>query len=329
MRSLALDLGLSVTTVSYALRNDPRVKQATRELIHRRAREMGYTPDTALAILNAYRRNRACPQYAGNLAFLANQPDADKENLNHYTTRYYLGAQSTAARQGYQVDWYWTKEPGLSGRRLSQILAARGVRGIIVSPLPEGETTLDLDWSLFSSIRIGYSMKRPALHRVSPDQFQCMALCLRGLYDLGYRRIGLIDTEPVRTELHYLGAYLAVRRQLGLPKVQIFEKSPSADHELLSWLDAEEIDAVVGSSYWDRARLQRIGRCAVGFALPFSSNDPSVACADDAWEFVGAAAASFLVDLIHRNDCGLPDRPYTYIIDPVWRQGSLTGKPSG
>lgn len=326
MRYLAKRLGLSVTTVSYALRNDPRVNSVTRERILALAKELDYQPDPALSILNEYRRQIASKHFTGTLAFLSNFNDVDPNDDGHYITQYYLGAIAAAKALGYSVAWFKTCDKSLSGRRLSNILEARGVRGVIISPLPEGSELIDLDWRKFSVVRIGYSVKNPQFHRVSSDQFKCMYLCVAGLYELGYRRIGLLDLEPERTEFRFLGAFLAARRRLGLPRVSLLDTQNVPGEELLNWIHEEKIDAIIGSSYSNLIRIKSLCLDKLAFALPYTCTDQSIACADENWFQVGSVCASVLVASICRNERGVPELPYTYMIEPVWRKNQVLSR---
>ena len=47
LKNLAAAVGVDVSTISRALRDDPRVKQITKDKITKKAREMGYTPNLA------------------------------------------------------------------------------------------------------------------------------------------------------------------------------------------------------------------------------------------------------------------------------------------
>lgn len=326
MRTIARTVGISVTTVSYALRNDPCVNAATKAKVLEAARRLGYTPDPALAILNAYRRDRAGPNYAGNIAFLCCYPRLEPKNDQHFIVKYFLGAKDRGSSLGYQVDWFPVLETGMTPKRLSQILLARNIRGAIVSPFLEHGSSLDLEWAHFSAVRIAYSMKSPALHRISNDHFKALSLCLRELFQLGYERVGLIDTEPTRTELHLLGSYLAYQSFWNKPSIPVLHEPDFTDQRLQEWMEGHRLDAVIGSAYTQKERIRQLGQ-DLGFVLPYTCNDPSVACASENWFEVGKAAVSMLVDLIHRNDRGIPDLPYTYLIDPVWHQGDL--KPRG
>jgi len=58
LKDLARQLGLDVSTVSRALRNDPRVKPKTTDTVHRLARELGYRPNAAARALKGGKTGR-------------------------------------------------------------------------------------------------------------------------------------------------------------------------------------------------------------------------------------------------------------------------------
>lgn len=60
LRSLARDLGLSVTTVSRALKDAPEVKPATRARVQTAAAAQGYVPDTGGVLLRTGRTMKVC-----------------------------------------------------------------------------------------------------------------------------------------------------------------------------------------------------------------------------------------------------------------------------
>lgn len=84
IHDLAQLAGLNASTISRALRNDPRVKEETRKLIRDLARQHGYTPNLPARQLAAGR--------TGNIWFAFGSPQAAIEleaamNLNHLVTR--------------------------------------------------------------------------------------------------------------------------------------------------------------------------------------------------------------------------------------------------
>ena len=51
LQAIALATGFSVNTVSRALRDSPKISEATRKLIQKKAGEMGYVPNLVAATL--------------------------------------------------------------------------------------------------------------------------------------------------------------------------------------------------------------------------------------------------------------------------------------
>ena len=58
LRDIAQAAGVHYSTVSIALRDHPRISAPVRRKIKAIAQRMGYTPDPALAALNAYRKTK-------------------------------------------------------------------------------------------------------------------------------------------------------------------------------------------------------------------------------------------------------------------------------
>src|SRR5690606_18500907 len=119
IRDVAKAVGLSKSTVSLALRNDPRLRKATREKIRAVADQLGYRPDPALAALAHYRYGNASPG-APVLGWLTNWPERD-EWRNDSRLYHFNGACRQAERMGYQLEHFWLREPGLSWSRRERI----------------------------------------------------------------------------------------------------------------------------------------------------------------------------------------------------------------
>ena len=72
LADVAKQAGVHTTTVSLALRNHPRLPEATRQRLRALAEKMGYTPDPAMQALVAYRKNIGHHSYGLRLAYLTN-----------------------------------------------------------------------------------------------------------------------------------------------------------------------------------------------------------------------------------------------------------------
>lgn len=182
-----------VTTVSLALRNHPRLPEKTRQRIQILAKEMDYQPDPVLQALVAYRgkvRERRNPP---TLAYLTNWDTKHgwRETTAH--PQFYRGAEAKAQELGFKLDHFWMGEPGLSHTRMSKILQARGITGVIIaSHRRASDVDLHFDWSGFSAVKIDYFPHQPELHQVNNDHCSIMRLAMERAHDLGYRRIGAV-----------------------------------------------------------------------------------------------------------------------------------------
>jgi len=70
MRDVANAVGVSVSAVSLAIRNSPRVSAAMRQKISAKLVEMGYQPDPMLSALAQYRRSKTTAPISAELAWI-------------------------------------------------------------------------------------------------------------------------------------------------------------------------------------------------------------------------------------------------------------------
>ena len=70
LHDIARRVHVSQPTVSRALKDDPRISVATRQKVHRAAREMGYQPDPMLTALAHYRRGKTMTPVSSSLAWI-------------------------------------------------------------------------------------------------------------------------------------------------------------------------------------------------------------------------------------------------------------------
>lgn len=338
-RDLAQMAGVSAMTVSLALRNHPSISAETKARVHRLARQYRYRPDPALAALNAYRINRAVPRFHGTLAWLTNFPTAGGWREMIQAEGYFTGARRRAERLGYRLEDVWAAEPGLSARRLTQILASRGIRGLIVAPLPQAHGEMKLDWAQFSSVALGYSLVRPQLHVVMNHQFRNMKHLVHELAELGYQRIGLAmpSAKDERVDHNYLSGYWIAQQTLPASAkrlqpllAEVFDQSA-----FVGWFRELEPDAVIVSAS-DAATVIR-WLAAIGVRVPkrvgvavasVPYGDLRISGIDENVEAVGAMAVDTLVGMIYRNETGIPTLPWRILSEGTWRLGHTVRRQS-
>ena len=331
MRDIAKVAGVSQAAVSYALRNHPRISLETRQKIHSLARKLGYRPDPMLSAMAVYRQSIKLSKYRGTLAWLENHPTRDGCKEVQGFAEFFRGASERAKELGYNLETFWMCEPALTSHRLTSILTARNIQGLLIAPLPRGRGRLQLAWEHFSVVAVGHSLVQPQFHVVAGHQYLAMITIMRKLRALGYRRIGFVSTRRhiEGTAYNYVGAFLVEQERFKpqdrIPMLFVKESLLLNEKEFLRWYKQYQPQAIVTTmaevlEILKKAR-QRIPK-NVGVAIanmPFHEKDFSGmnmnAC------LIGRTATDFLVSMIHRNEKGIPQIPQRLSVEGIWVRG--------
>lgn len=240
------------------------------------------------------------------------------------------GMHKRAAELGYRVDQFQLPKPGVSERRLSRILSARSIMGIVVSNPAKADNALDLDWQNVASVAIGHELRSPPLHRVFHDQYGSMRMLLSELTTLGYKRIGLAmeNRHDERTNNLISAAYLAhqsQQRNAPIPPLLPVEWTKDV---FMKWYHRHKPDAVV-SALDDVVRWLRNDRVPVPEKVGFASIcvlKPKSSGIHQHFEAIGAAAVNLLVSQLHTNQRGVPKHPQAIQILGSWQPGATVRK---
>jgi len=323
MRGLARIAGVSTSTVSKALRDDPTIPKSRCTAIKKLARKHGYRPHPMVSALMAQlhrQRRRDDPCHIAWLDLWG------KDEVPIPILKPLLeGAQARAEELGYGIEVYRVVKDGLRIDRLRQILMTRGQWGIIIPPVPESAMNLSLDLSGLAGVTIGTSLHRPIMHRVAPNHFQIAQLAFDRLRSKGFCRIGLAlsAAKNQRVEGRWLGAYLA--RQCEIPtgqKIPPLIMENSGQREFLAWLKEYEPDVVMLGElhvmeWMSMMAFPRKKRPAIA-CLAHEITQSKVQGIDCQPKRIGAAAVEHVISQIHRNERGIPPEPHTTYLDGVW-----------
>ncbi len=332
MRDVAAALGVHQTTVSLALRNHTSIPPATQERVRRMAEEMGYRPNPLVSALVADRKRRCSSGYGSTLAFLTSTAERGRWRLSHNYTTVYQALVARAPLLGYRLEEFWLHEPGMTPGRMQRILQHRGIRGIVVCPLPGDQRTLDFDFSEFAAVALGLTLQVPLLDRVAIDYHAVMNLAVQTLKEMGHRRLGFVTSTPIDSRVSHLplGVFLAARHyqeQLFTPP---FSYSNWDGKLFAKWLSSASPDAVITATPSDYDFLRR-WLTENGYTLP---EDLSLICLDckaastqggiiQNLEAEAEAAIDLVTRRVERSRFGIPSQPQTIIIAGEWRDGAL------
>ncbi len=330
LRTLARAAGVSVSTASRALHNHPVISAAVRRKIQALARRRGYAINPLVAQVYSEARSGRGFRHLGTLAFITSWDTPDWWK-GHPTLRGFRDGVVNRARQsGLAIDEFWAHEPGLKGRRLTQILRTRGIGGLVLAPVPGRTASELLDWKYFSAALVGESVRTPRLNRAVPNQRHAAQLAIRELTQLGYRRLGLVLRRRYHamTDFNLLATFLLL--QHGVPAadlVPVAMPDEWTEENFLAWFRRHRPDAIVGVVGPVREWLARAGvRCPRDVGLVSLDWDeetqPEFAAVDQNALAVGAAAVDLVLGQMRQNERGIPAIPQTVLVDSVWRPGA-------
>lgn len=132
-REIARLLGLARSTVSMALRGDPRIASSTRQLVEREAQKAGYRPSPMISALMSHIQSGRKVVEQGCIAILV---DAASEqewfDREHPYRCQYQGYREQAELRGYRTEYFFLRAPNVTPERIDRQLHARGIIGLIL-----------------------------------------------------------------------------------------------------------------------------------------------------------------------------------------------------
>lgn len=322
-KDVADKANVSHVTVSLALRGHHSIPRHTQERIKRIALELGYAPDPILAGLTAYRLSRRPTAYQSNIGWINGWP-VPKEMYRNDIVEYYAASTERARELGYKLEEICLADINYDVKRLEDILAARGISGLLLPPARHAGTELHLDFSSYSVMRFGYTYRHPDLNTVTNAQFRSALMAVQKLTLLGYRRIGIFldhDTDE-RANWNFSGGFLAGQYALsgnahGYP-LPFYCASEEIDR-LSTWIKRTHVDAVIGLRSWSMIQEARMD---IGYAdLSLNSDEKHVSGMYQNCYRIGVAAVDFLAGMLTRGETGIPATPTHLLIESVWYPG--------
>jgi LacI family transcriptional regulator len=287
-----------------------------------------------LAALSRYRRQPRREKFQATLAWVTNFPERGAWRQEEIFAEYHGGAKERAAQLGFRLQEFWLREDRMTAARASQILAARGIAGLVLAPQPTPAEAVELEWERFVAVTIGYSLVRPQLHMVCPNQYRCMKLAMEELVRRDYRRIGLVmlRESDERVDHNWLAGYFVGQQALAPGDRLEPLLLPEWNEKLLgAWLRRGRPDALVSKCAQTLSALRRLGYELprdLGLAsLTRVRSTRDLAGVDESPQEVGAAAVDYLAGMLQRNERGVPRLPRRLLIEGRWCEGGTLRPP--
>lgn len=330
LKMIAKEAGMSVPTVSLALRGQGTLAPASVERIKKVAVELGYRPDPILASLASkrFRSGRGSeglplallefPAYAGN-----DQP------ARHYREDLVREAESL----GYAPTVY-DKDEIARYQDIRRLLFHRGTRGVIITGQPSPGFFEDPEkWAPFAIVQCGRYQASLPITTIRPNIFQSVQLAFNKVVERGYQRIGFaLCSHPqlIEDDLARQGAAFSLLKNYVQPKNQIEPYCGRFDdgETFIKWVREVEPDAVIGFGFY----LYYVLRDA-GFQIPEEiayvalhgnppgSEDVDLAYLDQDRNEIACRAMLQINQMIRVNENGLQENAQQILISSKWVEG--------
>ena len=329
LQDVAKKAGVSKATVSRALRNQSVHTADTRRHILAAAKALGYQAHPILSAVMSSVRFKRTSMISPVIAEIHCQPwDYDREG-NPASLRRSIREQ--AELQGYRVAEFHWYEPGMTPRRLMNIIRARGIRAVIFEHFMEREVDLrEFDLTGLAMISIGGALLLPRLHRVEVNHYGNLIKVVKILQARGYSRFGVVipnvferASDFKRTAaLHSEDLHISQRNQIPVFQHDIHDGLAGLD----KWLRRYKPDCVLGVGKDIPGELNTLGYSfpdQIGYAhLGWHSSYGDLAGMNPEWREAGRVAVNLVIDQLTRNEHGVPAHPLWILVEGVWVDGT-------
>ena len=330
LRQIAEAAGVSLNTVSLALRESPRLNKATRERIRTLATAMGYVPNPVLSAGMAQLRHRTASEVGAVLALVHIGPR--RELLRWAANRMMAGGVESRARElGYRLEWMELQDSAASENRLLRRLTAMGMPGTILIGLPFGACEQRLGGLIAHGPVVSCGLRIDAfnVHMAQSDHFNGARTALKEVIKLGYRRPGLIIHRAFDAQIEHTitGGYLAQLRA-SLPEAAplVLSDWPAAAQQaaVRDWARAHRPDVVLTSEKQIPAAEWHslLGRDTALVQLGLTDETPGWAGVTYPGIGIGRTTVELLVAQIHRGESGAPPFQICSLAEGTWEPAS-------
>jgi LacI family transcriptional regulator len=332
MKVVAQQAGVTQATVSLCLANNPRIPPATRRRIRELAARLGYRPNPYVSALMRARRqgreNKSKPVIA--LINALETRTAWRDSASTTVRQMRTGAIERAAARGYRAEEFWLHQDQMSAARLSDVLLARGIQGVVLGPLGVDAPAPEMKWEHFASVRLGVPLATLTLTCVCNDHFFSSIQVMRECWRLGYRRPGLVmlASHRERFQGRWNGGLLVTENLLPgtTPVTPLLLDTWEDLSPLARWLRRARPDVLITPSAVPVLAQLR----AQGWRIPKDVGVASLSCPKlgdpcsgifQNGALIGSTGLDTVISMLERHEYGLPAQAQTVMIEGIWNPG--------
>jgi DNA-binding LacI/PurR family transcriptional regulator len=332
MKSIAVQAGVTQATVSMSLANNPRIPPHTRERIQAIAKKLNYHPNPYVSTLMRIRRQGKPLKDKPALALVCAQRTSNgwRDHASPTIRQMREGAFERATLRGYRAQEFWLHRDDMSNERFSEMLHARGIQGMLISPLAEGDPTPALKWEYFAAVCLSVPLPSLTITTVCNDHYFSSLQIVRECHRRGYRRPGLVlrREHQLRFQGRWEAGFLVGGEML--PDLKLVQPLYVHDWQdltrIFAWMKREKPDVIITPSA--ASLCETIERA--GWKIPADIGLAILACAQlgdrcsgvyQNGKMIGALAADTLISMVERHERGLPEQATTLMVEGQWNEG--------
>lgn len=340
-RAIAKAAGVSQAAVSKALRGDRTISEATRRHIEAAAEKLGYRQNAFVSSLMAHIRSGRSVQGKGCIAVLVDG-ESQKEWMSgvggFYYRQLYRGIAERARALGFSAECFFLKNYAANIGRLDRVLQARGISGLILTPLrglrtvsaqPAVPVPASLSWERYAVCTIAYSWESFTMDRVTTHHRHNVEIAFRTLRERGYARIGMSLPPEAMEGVDYSWRERCLLWYDRLPekeRIPLFVGKPGVTPVNLfkAWLAKWKPEALVCLLGHEKDWLDELGiRLPRDMGMVCVNRPPGANFTgiEEQTEVIGAVAVETVVTRIQRNEYGSLSHPRLTLIQGKWAEG--------
>ncbi|HVU15403.1 MAG TPA: LacI family DNA-binding transcriptional regulator [Candidatus Didemnitutus sp.] len=334
LQDVAKRAGVSISTASRCLSGATTVAEATRSRVIAAAEEVGYQYNTLVGqVMSATRRGVAL-NHLGTVAFVTPVADAQEWRATPTLFSNWQAARERAESFGFKITEFTLSSTGMTGRRMGEILRARGISGVLLAAFPMEPHEVSLPWDDFAFVQVGHRIVSPRLDCVVSDHTEAVVMATRAITARGYSRVGLA-IEKYQDEItggRWMLGYAGLRAAFpGLADIPPLLPARMTADRFNRWVGEHEVDCVLTlSTFRNEPNRMENWLAATGRSMPADVGLVSldVTSVHQDWSGVeqhsneiGRAAVDMLFSKLHAGERGIPRLPRTVQVHGDWHEG--------
>ncbi|MCH6259068.1 LacI family transcriptional regulator, partial [Puniceicoccaceae bacterium K14] len=248
MADVARKLGVTASTVSRALRNDPRISNARRKEIKATAEAMGYRPNPLVSALISSRNSHFDKIAINTIALVTDYGGSTHWRDKDVCRWEFEGIAKRADELGYKIEEFPLPRFKGDAKQLSDVIYNRGIRGVLLGFSRARTKKSLIDADRFAIAGLSAYFKRANVDRTNFHGLYNVRLALKEMATLGYKKTGLVVPEfnnRISGGLWTAG-YLDWHRTLPSENrcIPFVPTNENAESEFSQWLRSEQPDSL-------------------------------------------------------------------------------------